>query len=83
MTGCRCSNRQDLAISTAGVAHVISIKRDLPRLARERLGTMERSVLQLAAEGPTNEHIAKHLNLNLKLVKALVNHAFRHGLVKR
>jgi len=27
-----------LAISTAGVAHVISIRRDLPTLARERLG---------------------------------------------
>jgi DNA-binding NarL/FixJ family response regulator len=67
-----------LATPTPGVTHGIQ----LPVVAREKLGATERSVLQLAAEGHTNEQIAKHLNMNVKLVKELVNYAIRNGLIE-
>jgi DNA-binding NarL/FixJ family response regulator len=42
-----------------------------------------RSVLQLVAEGHTNEQIAKCFHISLRLVETLVNHAIRNGLVER
>lgn len=52
---------------------------NLPALATQQA----HSVLQLLAEGHTEKHIAKHLNINLRLVKALVSYATRNGLVER
>jgi DNA-binding NarL/FixJ family response regulator len=67
-----------LAIPTPGVTQGIH----LPALASEKLGATERSVLQLMAEGHSDEHIAKHFNMNVKLVRELVNYAVRNGLVE-
>jgi DNA-binding NarL/FixJ family response regulator len=43
----------------------------------------EPSVLQLLAEGHTTEQIARRLNLDVKLVKALVHYALRNRLIAR
>jgi DNA-binding NarL/FixJ family response regulator len=43
----------------------------------------ERSVLQLLAEGHTIEQIANRLNMDVKLVIALVNYALRNRLIAR
>ena len=43
----------------------------------------ERSVLQLLAEGHTTEQIARQFNMDVKLVKALVNYALRNRLMAR
>jgi len=61
-----------------GMPQVISPRQNLPALA----GEAERSVLQLAADGFAEERIAERLNMNVKLVKALVR-AMRNGLVER
>jgi DNA-binding NarL/FixJ family response regulator len=68
-----------LAMPTPGVAQ----GRHLRALALEKLGMTERSVLQLVTEGHTIEHIAKDLNMTVKLVQALVNYAIHNGLVVR
>jgi DNA-binding NarL/FixJ family response regulator len=44
---------------------------------------VERSVLQLVAEGHTNEQIAKRFHISLKFVETLVHYAIRNGLVER
>ena len=66
-----------------GVEEVIAARRDSPALANEELAVMERSVLQLIAEGYTSDQIAKRLAMNVKLVNTLVKYAIRNGLVKR
>lgn len=52
-------------------------------LAARKPRALERSVLEMVAEGHTNEQIAKLFNINLKLVAALVNYANRNGLLER
>lgn len=47
------------------------------------LGVAERSVLQLAAEGHTNEQIARRFNLSLKFVEELVRYAIHNNLIDR
>ena len=53
-----------------------------PRQLPARAPEAGRSVLQLAADGYTEAHIAESLNMNVKLVRALVE-AMRNGLVER
>jgi DNA-binding NarL/FixJ family response regulator len=62
-----------LASPRAG-AQLIAPRHNLP-------APTQRSVLQLVAEGYTEEHIADRLKMSLKLVRALVN-ALRNGLIE-
>jgi len=66
-----------LATPTVGAPEVI------PKHNLAVLGVAERSVLQLAAEGHTNEQIAKRFNLSLKFVEALVRYAIHNNLIDR
>ena len=54
-----------------------------PALRNESLAQTERSILQLVAEGHSNEQIAKRFHMNVKLVKALVDYAIEKGLIAR
>lgn len=66
-----------LVTPTPGVPEV------MPKHNLAVLGVAERSVLQLAAEGHTNEQIAKRFNLSLSLVEALVRYAIHNNLIDR
>jgi DNA-binding NarL/FixJ family response regulator len=69
-----------LAIPTRDAAQV---PLNSPPLTADRLDIVERSVLQLVAEGHTNEQIAKRFHISLKFVETLVHYAIRNGLVER
>lgn len=60
------------------VSQVMSRKHDLPA----PVVAAETSVLQLAAKGHSEQQIAERLNMNVKLVKALMK-AMRTGLLRR
>jgi DNA-binding NarL/FixJ family response regulator len=72
-----------LAIPTRDAAQVPPAIRNSPPLTTDRLEIVERSVLQLVAEGHTNEQIAKRFHISLKFVETLVHYAIRNGLVER
>jgi DNA-binding NarL/FixJ family response regulator len=72
-----------LAIPTRDAAQVPPAIRNSPPPTADRLEIMERSVLQLVAEGHTNEQIAKRFHISLKFVETLVHYAIRNGLVER
>lgn len=52
-------------------------------LADERPPEREPNVLQLLAQGHTTEQIARRFNMDVKLVKALVNYALHKRLILR
>jgi DNA-binding NarL/FixJ family response regulator len=60
------------------MSQVMSHKHDLPA----PVAAVETSVLQLAAKGHSEQQIAERLNMNVKLVKALMK-VMRNGLLRR
>ena len=72
-----------LANQVLDVAKVPPGMRNLSAAVAERPEFAECSVLQLASDGHSNEEIANRLNMNLKLVQALVDYAICNGLVER